>query len=252
MKSSIKNRDHSTVRNLMRVLAVCIIFTANTAQSAIIAFTNFDNHGLATANVANDTATDLNWVLNGVADPGNLTAIDINGAGPGFNLFNGNSTVQNGFAPNLNIRNEGPWSTTITLESLTGSLVTLQSITFDQFNLNNIGAAKTQADPVDFIVSVTSGGGLLGTQNISNSGGPTASLLFLFTNPIEFTLGQTYDISIVASADSGNGNNVGIDNLSINGLVTTLPGPVPVPEPSSLTIFSLALLTLVLRARKKL
>jgi hypothetical protein len=248
MKSSIKNRDHSMVRNLMRVLAVCIIFTANTAQSAIIAFTNFDDHGLATVNVANDTATDLNWLLNGVTDPGNLTAIDINGAGSDFALFDGNSTVQNGFAPNLNIRNEGPWGTTITLESLSGSFVYLESITFDQINVKNNGAPKTGVDPVDFTVSVTSGGGLLGTQNIINSGGPTASLSFVFASSIEFILGQTYDISIVASTDSGNGNNVGIDNLSINGLVST--GPVLIPEPSSLTIFSFAILALVLRARK--
>jgi hypothetical protein len=248
MKSSIKNRDHSTVRNLMRVLAVCIIFTANTAQSAIIAFTNFDDHGLSTVNVANDTATGLNWLLNGVTDPGNLTAIDIDGAGPNFALFDGNSTVQNAFAPNLNIRNEGPWSTTITLESLSGSFVYLESITFDQLNLNNSGGSKSQGAPVDFTVSVISGGGLLGTQNIINSGGPTASLSFAFASSIEFVLGQTYDISIVASTDGGSGNNVGIDNLSINGIVSS--SPVPIPEPSSLTIFSFAILTLVLRARK--
>jgi hypothetical protein len=148
-------------------------------------FTNFDGHGLATVNAANDTATDLNWLLNGVTDPGNLTAIDINGAGPDFGLFNNKSSAQNGTAPNLNLRNEGPWSITITLETLIGSLVKLESITFDQINFKNNGEPKTtQVAPVDFTLNVTSGVGLLGNQSISDSYGPTASLSFVFASPI--------------------------------------------------------------------
>jgi hypothetical protein len=250
MKSSSKNRNHNMSRSFMIILVACAFLTSSTTQAAIIAFTNFDGHGLATNNIANDTATNLNWTLNGVADPGSLTAIDIDNAGVDFGLFNSNSTVQNSFSPNLNVRNEGPWSTTLTLAALAGSAVELMDITFDQINLNNVGGLNPGL-PVDFMVSVTgSGSGLLDTVQILDSNGLSGSLSFLFTSPIQLIFGQTYDITIRASADSSSGNNVSIDNLSINGSVST-PPPSPIPEPFGISVFGFILVSICYASRKK-
>ncbi|MFP6666669.1 MAG: hypothetical protein VB876_05115, partial [Pirellulales bacterium] len=49
-------------------VAALLLFVGN-ANAAIIAATNFDGR-----NVAGATASNINWTVNGVADPGNITA----------------------------------------------------------------------------------------------------------------------------------------------------------------------------------
>ncbi len=100
------------------------------AGAAVIASTNFDGRTLTTATLANDTATGLNWTVDGVADPGNMTvAREDNAAFPG--LFNGNTLTQNSFAPAINVGNTNlGWRTSIALTVLPGSTVTLEDVTF--------------------------------------------------------------------------------------------------------------------------
>ncbi len=43
------------------------------ANADVIAATSFDGRTLTEVNRADDTATDLNWTVNGIQDPGNMT-----------------------------------------------------------------------------------------------------------------------------------------------------------------------------------
>ena len=80
-------------------LTLCLILgTAQMAHAVVIASTDFNGR-----TVSGSTASNLTWVLNGVADPGDLTA-QMNPDG----LFN-TADAQNRFAVNRNIHNEGPW-----------------------------------------------------------------------------------------------------------------------------------------------
>ena len=53
------------------------VFSSSAGATVIIASTNFDERTLGETNVANDTAigASLNWVTNGVADPGSMNAL---------------------------------------------------------------------------------------------------------------------------------------------------------------------------------
>ena len=80
--------------------------------------------------VSGKTVANLTWTVGGVADPGNLTAVDevptnINFAG----LFD-TPNAQGHFAPDKNTGNEGPWSVSIPIVP-TVAQITIEDVVLD-------------------------------------------------------------------------------------------------------------------------
>lgn len=216
------------------------------AGTAVIASTNFDGRTLTTATLANDTATGLNWTVDGVADPGNMTvAREDNAAFPG--LFNGNTLTQNSFAPAINVGNTNlGWRTSIALTVLPGSTVTLEDVTFIYSAINGAqslqGAFNTRLS--DFTItlfdpSATS----VGSVFVDDTPGAPTAVSAVFSSPITLSAPGTYNLEILGDEAPETGNHIAIDNLSINGTVV-------VPEPSALVLSGLGLIAVFGRRRR--
>ena len=225
------------------------------AGGAIIASTDFNGRTLDTTLVANDTAANLNWTTNGVANPGNLAAVQWGGTGQA--LFNNTTLTQNIFAPALNVGNAGSdatksWTTTINLEVLSGYSVTLESVSFDYWAIN--GSALQNVDRrSDFTVTLLNPSSTeLGSVSVNDvingtgvSSGSGTAVTLTFSSPIPLVDPGTYTLRIrggdYAGADE-TGNHTAIDNLSIHGTAV-------IPEPS-FAMLGLVGLGLLLRRRR--
>ncbi|MGK7884572.1 MAG: PEP-CTERM sorting domain-containing protein [Crocosphaera sp.] len=199
------------------------------AQAATILSTDFDGRTVSGA-----TASNLNWITNGVSDPGDLTA--------DFNLFD-TAATQDLFAVDRNIQNEGPWTVDIPVE--VGSQgIELDEITLDAYIFNNSGNQQNFSLDFDLTIDLldSTQTNVLATDSVvdqfPNSVGssiPNPSPLpfvFDFTGNI-LEANTTFFLRLTASGE-GPGNNGGIDNLVVTGNF------VGVPEPS--TIMGLGLL----------
>ena len=228
-------------------------FMITWSGAAVIASTNFDGRVLGTTNVANDTATgsSLNWVTNGVANPGSMNALA--GGVTGQALFNTTTLTQNMFAPAVNTGNGNTfWTTNISLTVSPGSTVSLENITFDYWAISGGGAQNpnrrsdftaTLFNPSAVSVGAVSITDVInGTDNFSGVGTPVT---LTFSSPIALIAPGTYSLQIRGGDYAGTdetGNHTGIDNLSVNGTV--------VPEPTSLALSSLGLICLASLRRR--
>ena len=221
-------------------------------QAATILSTDFDGRTLTTTNVTDDTATNLNWSINGVADLGDMVAYQSDGL-TGQNLFNNNAFNQNLFAPLINTGNGNTiWRTFIPLTVSAGKAVTLSDVVFDYAALNSSGNLNVDRRS-DFLVTLFNPSGVAMDQVVitdalsgTNAGIPTVTATF--SSPIALSLPGTYKLEIAGGDFPGfgtdeTGNHTGIDNLSINGDVQN------VPEPTSLALLGLGGLMLVRRRR---
>ncbi len=218
------------------------------ASAAVVAFTNFDGRTLTTTAVADDTATNLNWTVNGVQDPGNMAAL--NAGGGGQVIFNTTPLVQNMFVPGLNTGNGNTfWTTTVSLTVAAGSIVTLTDVSFDNWAINGSQAQNVNRQN-DFTVTLLSPSAVVLDSvdiidSLSGTAVGTPTVTATFAAPIPLTAPGTYTLQIKGGDFIGNnetGNHTGIDNLSINGTV--------VPEPSALLLSGLGLLALMRRRRQ--
>ena len=210
------------------------------AGAAVIASTDFDGR-----TASGTTASNITWVRDGVADPGDLT---VTGAP---SLFNGNALVQNMFAPGINTGNGNTsWVTTIPLTVTGGATVTLTDVSFDNWSINSgqnqnvnrrndftvrvLSPAAVELDSVDIVDSVS--GTVAGAPNVTAT----------FAAPIALSAPGTYTVEIRGGDFLGGnetGNHTAIDNLSINGDIA------PVPEPSAFIFSALGCLALARRRR---
>jgi hypothetical protein len=189
-----------------------------------IATTNFDGMMVTAGN----TASNLKWALNGVEDPGAMSAF--NATGGGQVLFGSTVLTRNLFAPGLNTGNGNTfWTTRIPLTVAAGSAVTLTAVTFDCWSINggqvqNVNRRSdftvTLLDPSSAVVeAVTVADVLNGTGAGGNSGAGTPVTLS-FASPQELTDSGTYVLEIKGGDFAGTdetGNHTGIDNLAILG-----------------------------------
>ncbi|MFT5107258.1 MAG: hypothetical protein ACI8XO_002495 [Verrucomicrobiales bacterium] len=225
-----------------------LLLPVGSASAAVIASTNFDGHTLPSTN----TAGTLNWTLDGVDDPGDMSAFNA-AAGPQA-LFDGNVLVKNLFIPGINTGNGNTfWTTTVNLTVASGSTVALSDVTFNYWAVNG-GQNENVGRRSDFTVTLISPTATLleavtvadvigGNTVIPNDPLVTAT----FTAPISLTAPGTYTLEIKGGDFVGfneTGNHTGIDNLSINGVVGTIP------EPSSVMLVGLGLVGLVTRRRR--
>ena len=208
-----------------------VIFTGP-ASADVLAATNFDGRALTTVNIADDTATALNWTLNGLEDPGNMTVV--NASGGGLALFNGTPTTQDMFAPALNTGNGSSfWTTEVAITAAPGSTVTLTDVTFDYWAVS-AGQVQNVNRRSDFTIalfspSATAVGSvdIVDTTNGTNStSGTGTAVTAAFASPIALTDPGIYTLKIKGGDFLGSdetGNHTAIDNLSINGEVGGMP-----------------------------
>jgi hypothetical protein len=223
---------------------VAILSASSSSNATIIASTDFDDKTTSGA-----TASNLDWTLNGISDPLNLTASE--------NLFS-NSTTEDMFAVDNNLITEGSWSVDIDINVLAVNNISLSTVSLNAYIFSNSGSLQTTGRDLDLNLSLFSGASLLADVNeldIYVNGGPLVqgqAVSFDFTGNT-LLAGNDYFLRLTASSNGGLGNNAGFDNLSIEGLIQLVklpPPPVPVPEPYLLGIFGLCIMLIGARRFK--
>ena len=210
---------------LSSLVAMTVTFPVGALNAEVIASTTFDGRTLSETNVADDTASDLNWIVNGVEDPGSM--VSLNAAGNGLRLFDDQADVRDIFAPGINTGNGNTfWTTEVSLTVLPGMSVTLTDITFDNWSIN-AGQVQNVNRRNDFTFSVIDPSGVTVTSvdvvdslSGTTAGIPTVTLIFGDAVPLSEP--GTYTIGIKGGDFLGSnetGNHTAIDNLSINGEV---------------------------------
>lgn len=226
------------------ILASLSLMTAGPGSGAILAFTDFD-----ASTASGNSKSGLNWTLNGLEDPGSLSAFQFEGGA--INLFDANSFVQDIFIPGINTGNGNTsWTTDLGLTVEAGFNVTLTDITFNSVSVNGGQAENvnrrndysvTILDPTNTpVASITVADTLAGTT----AGQPLVTLDFadvVLDSPGSYTM-------IIRGGDfigdNETGNHTGLDHLSINGNVSAIP------EPSALLLSTLGLLGFLTARRR--
>ena len=222
------------ISRLLTTLLVPLTLLMIPATADVIASTNFDGRTLTEVNTANDTATGLNWTVNGVLDPGNMTSLNATG-GP-LALFNtAGKVTENMFAPAINTGNGNTfWTTSVNLTVAPGSTVTLSDVTFDNWSVN-AGQDQNVDRRSDFTITLLDpSGAIIDTVDLADSrSGTTAgvpTVTIPFTTPVALDAAGTYKLVIKGGDFAGTdetGNHTAIDNLIINGTVIS-GGPLEI------------------------
>lgn len=180
---------------------------ATTIQSsAVILNTDFTNRSISEA-----IASNITWATNGVADAANLTTTG------SFTLFD-TAAAQGCFSPDRNVGNEGPWTTLVPLNLIT-SAISIDDVVLVYKHFNNSGNAQSANRTVNWAVSVTGSlSGLIGSKDVAGISSTSGTVTATFTPALELNSGETYSLSITASATSS-GNNTGLNELTVNGEV---------------------------------
>ena len=222
--------------------------TLGTASAVSLAFTSFDSR-----TASGNTASDLNWILDGVSDPGVMSASEFEGGN--INLFNSGAAVTDRFVPGINTGNGNTsWVTSVSLTARPDSIVTVEDITLDYVAING-GQAVNVSRRSDFTATLLSpSGDPLATASLADAVSGTnadpivAPVALVLDSPVELSDPGAYSLVLRGGdflGDNETGNHTGIDNLSINGTVA------PIPEPSTAFLSALALLGLVSSRRRR-
>ena len=226
------------------LLAAALIPAAliGSAQADVLAFTDFNDRTLT--GESTQTATHLNWVLNGLDDPGDMTALKPNATAQ--TIADGNALMQDIFAPFVNTGNGNTfWTTDISLTPSGGS-VTLTDVSFVYVPFSGSQVLNVSRES-DFIVTLLDPSlSEVESVLVFATGGTgldpeTPTLTATFTAPIELSLPGTYTLRIKGGdlftnddpvlgpplgTKNETGNHTAIDDLSINGTLggSALPG----------------------------
>lgn len=231
------------LRSIAASLAIlsCVSFTA---QSAIIVATDFDNRNIATGS---STATNLDWFVDGVSALNGLTA--------DAQLFN--TTDTSGlFAVARNIQTVSPWSVEIALNVLNQN-ISLSSLFLDAYIFNNRGITQvtsTTSRDLDFTAVIfNSASQSVAQQQILNVFPSTGSYVPGKTVSFDFSgvtllANNNYVLRLIASSNEKMGNNAGFDNLSLTGTIQSTSAQ-SISSPSTMTLFSICILGLILRKK---
>lgn len=226
------------------LIATAVLASAavGSANAAVLASTDFD----ASSNVASNVKTGLNWTLNGLVDPGDMTAL--NAASNPQTIFNGSALTQDNFTPGLNVGNGNTfWTTDINITVAAGFIVTLEDITFNGISVNG-GQALNVNRRNDFTAFLISPSAVAITDVTVADTVAGASQPLVTLDLVDTLLSEpgTYILRIKGGDFAGvgeTGNHTGIDNLSINGTAA------PIPEPGSLALLGLGGLLIARRRR---
>ena len=219
------------LKNCLLHLTALALLPVGLANGETIASTTFDGQV-----INGNTASDLGWTVNGVEDPGSISAL-IGDTATEQELFNSNLFNQSLFAPRLNTGNENTWwRTSVDLTATAASTVSLTDVTFDYWAINS-GGAQNVARLSDFRITLYNPSNeVVGTASVfdvSNSSpaggnGISTAVSIPFSAPVALSTPGTYRLEIDGGDFGGvdeTGNHTGIDNLSINGTTGSDLGP---------------------------
>lgn len=229
-----------TITSLAASLALC-----SSASAVVLASTSFDGKTLSPSNTANN----LGWTVNGLADPGSMAAFNATGGAQA--IFNGGDTP-NIFTPGINTGNGNTfWTTSVSLTVVGGASVQVTDVTFDSWSING-GQTQNVNRRSDFTLTILDpSNAVVGTVEVADVLSGTAAgvpnVTATFPSAVALSDSGTYTLEIKGGDFVGfneTGNHTGIDNLSINGTIGA------VPEPSAILLSSLSLLVLAGRRRR--
>jgi hypothetical protein len=235
--------------------STCLLVAASlNAQATVIVSSDFDGR-----TVNGTTTSNIDWVTNGVASPGDLNAMIVgNATNAVFEMFD-TSAAQNKFAVNRNINDEGDWSVDIGLSVLAGSNIALDSLELDAFIFNNSGNLQGVERLLGMTVELfdsnmallfgssvneifSTGGGLSGTD-------ADARAVSFGLGGTQLVQGTDYTVRITANGSLPvSGNNSGFDNLVING---DLLAPQVVSAPASILLILMGFAGMAARKVKR-
>jgi hypothetical protein len=194
----------------------------------LIASTDFDGRTLITTTSNNDTVTGLVWTVNGVADPGDLTAVPDTELANGFGQFQANGLFQtdsaiNSFVPNLNIHNEGSYYVDVPLNAI--AQLSIEGVSLTVQTHNNGGALQGVGREVDVTVvlldsedKVIAEDLISGQEAIVQAGDATPVTVEFDLGGAILPSGTANRLRISVGADGALvGNNAGFDDLVITG-----------------------------------
>ncbi|EED33918.1 hypothetical protein NOR53_777 [gamma proteobacterium NOR5-3] len=198
---------------ILGIVSTAVLAGASFANAGLILSSNFDGR---TVSGATATAT---FLTNGVSDPGSLAA--------DFDLFD-TTSAQDRIAVDRNIVNEGPWTTTISLD-VEENLIELGVVSFQALIFSNSGNLQGPSRSLSLNVAVLdSANDTLKSIDLLNVYANTGSwapktVSFDFTGTT-LNKGASYVLAITATGPGSNGNNAGFDDLLVTG---TIPAPAP-------------------------
>lgn len=215
---------HCRLQLLAASILTVVASHSTVVNAQVVLGTDFDGRTVAGA-----IASNLVWTLDGIADPGDLTA--------SHNLFD-TADAQNRFAVDRNLHNEGSWNVDIPLAVESGNNINLSTLDLDVLIYSNAGDLQTSQRDVDMTAELfDSTLALLDSDTVSdiyaNSGTAVQpqGISFDFTGNT-LTAGDNFTLRLTASGQ-GSGNNSGIDNFVLNGQL------IAVPEPASIAMWLL-------------
>ena len=204
------------------IITVCLslLVLSPTSPGEVIASTTFDGR---TVNA--NTAENLTWVTNGVADPGTMNAKQF-GAGP-INLFDATPDVQDRFVPGINTGNGNTsWVTTVNLNAIPGRTVIVENVTFDYVAISGAQVINVSRRSDFEVTLLDSSGTIVASGSISeaasgfNLNPVIAPVSIDLDRAVTLLQDGTYSL-VLRGGDfldqNETGNHTGIDNLSING-----------------------------------
>lgn len=234
------------MRNLFKKICLLSISTlALSANASVILSSDFTG--------TNGDPTNVSWVENDVTVDSDFLPTDTSS-----NLL-GLFSINDMFAVDYNIHNEGSWYVDIVLS--VNSLIDgieLSDFTFDASIFNNSGNLQSVQRDLTFSLDVLDGSSALFSDSDdvfvgdnNNSGlNPTESVVFDLSSVL-LTGGFDYTFRLTASG-TGGGNNAGLDNLVLNGTSLSSPAaPTAVSAPGSSALLLISGLAFLMRSKRK-
>lgn len=209
------------------------------AYSATILSTDFDGR-----TISGNTASNITYVTNGVADPGDL--------GADFPLFDTPAT-NNLFAVQRNLHTQGPWVVDIPI-AVGSQDIQLDQISLDAFIFSGAGGTQINSRDYDMTIELLDSTQTvtLNTQSVNdlyNNIDPNPSpvpFVFDFSSSI-LSANTTFFLRLTASG-TGPGTNAGFDNFILTGDLIATQTP---EATSAITLIGLGVLGAASKKLKK-
>lgn len=199
--------------------------------SGVIVYTDF-----AGRIVSGATAQNIIWTVNGVNDPGAITAIDVNSTGLLAGLFN-TTEAQNHFAPDLNVYNEGPWSVDVPLVIASGyESVTVSNVVINWRDFANTGVFQNNNYSKYYTLTIRdSSEVVLGSNRVATAYASSGVINIAFDPAIALSRADTYTFNLRVDDNGSAGNNPGVNALTVEGSYTAIHPPMVNLPPSAIT-----------------